>query len=522
MIPHSSIYCSLGYLISGCTSSVYKVYSLCQDDDVCTFGHYKLISFNNISITYATKDLIHVFSNNIHENDRIAIIGNNGSGKTSLLDVISQKTSPSSGYLKYTKNISTIYIPQSFQILDGYSAGESLIFQIGKAISLNPDLLILDEPTNHLDTKNIDKLNNLLSRYHGMLILATHDEKIMSQHANKIWAIENGYVNEFNGTFDAYLREKESKQSKLQNDLENLKKQKKSVHMSLMKEQERSSKSVKNGLKNKKQGKWTKMIAKEKAGQAQNSFGDKQRNLRKSREDVSTKLSELVIPETITPKFHISHNMPKNQTILHIRDGSILYDTTPILHDINISLYSTDKMALLGHNGSGKTTFLKAILQNHSVITLGQWTTPTSAQIGYIDQNYNTLLAERTVIENLVCVAPSFDDRDLRRHLNNYLFRTNEDISKKAGVLSGGEKVRLSLCLLSANVPQLLILDEPTNNLDSMTLQHLLEVLSEYPGALIIASHNLEFLSKLHINTYYQIQSNGIMALSDKPQRYSE
>ena len=143
---------------------------------------------------------------------------------------------------------------------------------------------------------------------------------------------------------------------------------------------------------------------------------------------------------------------------------------------------------------------IKAILDNESVIKSGNWHTPKVSDIGYLDQHYGTLSAEKTVLETIAELVPTWTHIEVRRHLNDFLFRKNEEVNALVRTLSGGEKARLSLAQIAAKTPKLLILDEITNNLDLETKEHVTQVLKAYPGAMIVISHEADFLEEIGIN----------------------
>jgi ATPase subunit of ABC transporter with duplicated ATPase domains len=148
-------------------------------------------------------------------------------------------------------------------------------------------------------------------------------------------------------------------------------------------------------------------------------------------------------------------------------------------------------------------TILKAILNDNKVIRSGNWY--VTKDIGYLDQDYNNLDLGKSVLENIASLAPYWNLQEIRRHLNDFLFRKNEEVNTLAKDLSGGEKVRLSLAMIAAKTPKLLLLDEITNNLDLETRQHVIEVLKEYPGSIIVISHDEDFLQEIEIKDNFVI-----------------
>ena len=153
---------------------------------------------------------------------------------------------------------------------------------------------------------------------------------------------------------------------------------------------------------------------------------------------------------------------------------------------------------------------MRAILGDSQINKTGHWVVPARINLGYLDQHYQHLSSEETVLDLMMRALPQATHAEIRVHLNDFLFRKNEEVANKVKNLSGGEKARLSLALIAANPPKLLILDEPTNNVDVETQTHLIEVLSEFPGAMLVISHDKYFLEAIHIETKYQIYQGKI------------
>ena len=154
--------------------------------------------------------------------------------------------------------------------------------------------------------------------------------------------------------------------------------------------------------------------------------------------------------------------------MVYVCDGAVRYGTNPVIDAINLSIMAKERVAILGNNGAGKSSLIKAILNHSDIITSGTWHLPRSLDIGYLDQHYANLNHADTVIESIEKLVPTWHHAEIRRHLNDFLFRKNEEVNIMVNFLSGGEKVRLSLAQIAAKTPQLLILDEITNNLTSV------------------------------------------------------
>lgn len=464
------------------------------------------IKINNISFGFSHKTCFEEFSTIIYPGTKIGIIGRNGSGKSSLLKILYGLIQDYEGDIEIPKDAIIGYVPQVIETFDSFSGGQRFNKSLTEALSNNPDILLLDEPTNHLDSSNRKSLMRLLKSYEGTLIVATHDIEFLRNNIEILWSVDNEKVDVFVGMYDDYMRERNIERSSIEKEMSHLNKQTKEAHASLMQEQKRAKHSSAKGEKSIKQKKWPTIVSNAKAGRAQETSGQKKLSIRNKREDLYEQLSNIRLPEIIVPRFSISSSDIRSGSILSIGEGSIGYSEN-ILTDIIFSLGSTERVAISGDNGSGKTTLIKAILNDSRVQKSGDWHLPNSKDIGYLDQHYNTLIPEETVLESIEKIVPDLDHAEIRRHLNDFLFRKNEEVWTLVKDLSGGEKARLSLAQIAVKTPRLLILDEITNNLDIETKNHVVEVLKQYPGAIIAISHDEEFLESIDINTKYYIKS---------------
>ncbi len=180
-----------------------------------------------------------------------------------------------------------------------------------------------------------------------------------------------------------------------------------------------------------------------------------------------------------------------------------------------LQLHGCEKIVILGNNGSGKSTLLKAILDMPEISKSGSWISPKHQDIGYIDQHYSGLNPNATAVQLIQELMPKWLHSEIRNHLNTFLLRKNEEVNLATKYLSGGEKVRLNLALIAAKPPKLLILDEITNNVDLETKEHLIQVLSQYPGSILLVCHEQKFINNLNIDNYYTIK-NGTLSQSSK------
>lgn len=464
------------------------------------------ITLTNVTLSLPHKICFESFSTIIYPSSRIGITGPNGNGKTTLLKMLVQQTEPSSGNLHIPENTIIGYIPQAIENYENLSGGEKFNKALTKALKTNPNLLLLDEPTNHLDQRNNRSLLRMLKSYQNTLIIVTHDPEVLETCIDTLWYFDQEKITIFHGNYKDFLEERNLQRATTKKELLILKKQKKEIHQTLMKEQERAKKNKIQGKKSAKNQKWPTIISKQKAQTAANTSNKKKLAIEKNREEILDKLTNLKSPETIKPKFPlISHPSPEH-TLLSIKDGRVGY-SEPLIQDINLSLLSTERIKILGDNGSGKTTFIKAILNDPKIKKSGSWHTPKPSDIGYIDQHYMTFSPSKTTFEIMQEIAPNWSKEEIRDHLNNFLFRKNEEVYSLTSTLSGGEKARLSMACIAAKTPRLLILDEITNNLDLETREHVIQSLLDYPGAMIVISHDNLFLESIEFSAAYYIHA---------------
>ena len=476
---------------------------------------HKPIQIKNLSLSFPHKTCFDDFNVQILYSSRIAIIGRNGSGKTTLLKILNGMVEPTSGDIGRTKDVVFGFVPQIIEDFDVLSGGQRLNAAMTQALSCDPNVLLLDEPTNHLDLHNRKSLMRMLQSYPGTLIVVSHDTELLRNCIDTLWHIDNGKIYVFSGNYDDYTRELRGRRASIEQELARLDRQKKDMHHALMKEQKRAAKSKARGEKSIHQRKWPTVVSNAKAGRAEETSGRKKSVIDHKKQDLTEAFSNLRLPEVIIPKFSLSSTSVGDRTILSISDGSIGYTgKEPLLQKISLLVRSRDRIAIQGDNASGKSTLIKAILDDASVIKLGNWTAPKIDDIGYLDQHYGTLSAEKTVLETIVELVPTWSHIEVRRHLNDFLFRKNEEVNSLVAQLSGGEKARLSLAQIAAKTPKLLILDEITNNLDLETRGHVIEVLKNYPGSLIVISHDADFLKEIGVDEKWMLENSKCKNIS--------
>jgi len=472
---------------------------------------HRPIQIKNLCLSFPHKICFDDFSAQIGYGNRIAIIGRNGGGKSSLLKILKGALSITSGEVKIPEEAIFGYVPQIIEDFDNQSGGQRLNKAVTQALTLNPNVLLLDEPTNHLDAHNRKSLIRMLCHYQGTLIIASHDVDLLRNCMDTFWHIDGGKIQVFCGSYEDYIYEIRQKRASIEQELARVSRLKKGLHQTLMKEQERAKKSNLRGEKSIRERKWPTIVSDEKARQAVETSGKNKKAILNEKEQLMAKLAELRLPEIIVPRFSISSHESGNHPLVFIHEGSVGYSAhRPVLKGISLTLFPQDRIVMTGRNGSGKSTLVRAILNDSKVFKDGSWQIPKYGDIGYLDQHYNTLNKDKSVFDSISDIVPGWSYISVRQYLADFLFRKEEEVNALVSILSGGEKARLCLAQIAAKTPKLLILDEITNNLDLETRMHIIEVLKTYPGALIVISHDEDFLKEILVTDIYKINETKI------------
>ena len=358
---------------------------------------HKPIQFKNICFSLPHKLCFEQLNETISYGHRIAIIGRNGSGKSTLLKILQGLIEPTDGELIIPHDINIGYVPQVIEAFDSLSGGQRFNEQFTQALATAPDILLLDEPTNHLDLKNRNSLIRMLRSYQGTLVIVTHDVELLRHTVDTIWHIDQGRIRVFSGSYDDYRHELVIQQQSIEQELSMLSRQKKDAHLSLMKEQARAKHSRTTGEKNIERRKWPTVVSGSKARRAEETSGRKKCELKNQRESVLERLSEINRPDVIIPSFSIQAG-ESGRVLVSISDGCVGFES-PILTAIHLSIMTGDRVAIMGDNGTGKSTLIRAILDDEIVIKRGAWHVVKRESIGYLDQHYATLDPQKTVLD---------------------------------------------------------------------------------------------------------------------------
>lgn len=505
-----------------------------------------LLSCSNLSKSFLEKNIIKNASFHLEENDKAAITGINGAGKTTLLKMITGELPPDDGVIAFSKNATFGYLSQQhnvdnnnsiwdelksvkenvfimrdklsqmetemkeltgdaleklmeqyttlshqYELINGYaceseingilkglgfldndfaklistlSGGQKTRVALAKILLMKPDLIILDEPTNHLDIQSIQYLESFIRAFKGCVLLVSHDRYFLDRTVNKIIEIDNCKVTVFTGNYSEYAKKRESLRIAAWNAYAN--QQQMIKHQEAVIEKLRSfnrEKSIKRA---------------------------------ESREKMLDKIEVLEKPVTFTNKMNITltpHLLSGND-VLSIKDLSKSFGEKTLFSNANIEIKRAEHVALIGNNGTGKTTLFKIINQlldaDSGIIKLG-----ANVVIGYYDQEHQLLNGENTLFEEISDAYPNLTNTQIRNTLAAFLF-TNDDVFKRVDSLSGGEKGRLCLAKLMLSECNFLILDEPTNHLDIESKEILESALNNYEGTCFYISHDRYFVNK--------------------------
>ncbi len=343
------------------------------------------------------------------------------------------------------------------------SGGQKTRVALGKLLLSKPDIILLDEPTNHLDMESIRWLENYLLGYNGSVIIVAHDRYFLDRIVTKIIEIENTHVTVFSGNYTAYADKKKI--------LRNMQ----------LKEYLNQQREIKHQQE---------VITKLKQFNREKSI-----KRAESREKMLNKLEVVDKPAEINDKMNIELNpsVISGNDVLSVSHLSKAFDDNTLFTDISFDIKRGERVALIGNNGTGKTTILK-IINDILPADSGEIKLGSKVTIGYYDQEHHVLDPDKTLFDELQDAYPDLNNTQIRNTLAAFLF-TNDDVFKYIRDLSGGERGRVSLAKLMLSNANFLILDEPTNHLDMVSKEILENALNSYTGTVLYVSHDRYFIN---------------------------
>ena len=504
-----------------------------------------ILSCSHISKAFGTNQIIQDCTFNIEDHEKAAVIGINGAGKSTLLKIIVGELSADEGHVTLSKDKTLEYLSQhqnltsdntifdevmstkqeiidmeariraleismkdktgsdlenlleqytrlnhEFELQNGYayrsevigilkglgfneedfslktntlSGGQKTRIALGKLLISKPDIILLDEPTNHLDMESIAWLENYLSSYKGSVIIVAHDRYFLDKIVSKIIEIDNGNVSVFSGNYTDYA----AKKAILRN-----------MQLKEYLNQQREIKHHEEVITKLKQFNREKSIKRA-----------------ESREKMLNKIERVDKPVELNDKMNITlePDIVSGNDVLNVNNLSKSFDNNCLFENMDFEIKRGERVALIGNNGTGKTTILKLIngitAPDAGTITLG-----TNVNIGYYDQEHNILNPDNTLFDELQNAYPDLNNTRIRNTLAAFLF-TGDDVFKLIRDLSGGERGRVSLAKLMLSNANFLILDEPTNHLDIVSKEILENALNSYTGTILYVSHDRYFIN---------------------------
>ncbi|MCE1255545.1 MAG: ATP-binding cassette domain-containing protein, partial [Anaerolineae bacterium] len=474
-----------------------------------------LISLQDVNLGFGGPLLLESVNLQIERGERVGLLGRNGMGKSTLLKMVNGDLTPDSGISARAQNLVVSYMPQEVPLglegsvediitaglsavsltaqaedeiwqrqlqidqvisrmeldanarFDSLSAGLKRRVLLGRGLVRNPDLLLLDEPTNHLDVSSIDWLEDFLLRWGGTLLFVTHDRVFLQKLSTRIVELDRGRLFDWKCSYSIFLQRKDAM---------------------LLAEQEQNAN-------------FDKKLAQEEAWIRQGIEARRTRNegrvrnlkrlraLRQERREQPGKV-----------RMQIQEERRSGRLVIEAENISYAYENgQEIISDFSTIIQRGDKVAIIGPNGSGKTTLLRLLL-DELIPQSGEIKNGTNLEIAYFDQLRAQLDENKSVLDNVGqgrdAITINGKVRNLIGYLEDFLF-SSDRVFAPITALSGGERNRLLLARLFARPANVLVMDEPTNDLDIETLELLEDLLLEYSGTLLLVSHDREFLNNL-------------------------
>ncbi|MEI7845217.1 MAG: ATP-binding cassette domain-containing protein [Chloroflexota bacterium] len=476
-----------------------------------------LISLQDVSLGFGGPKLLENINLQIERGEWVGLLGRNGMGKSTLLKLINGDIWPQSGDVARQQNLRVAYLPQEVQqglagtvsdiVTTGLgievtvashedhwqrqlqvdqviarmqldplaqfvtlSAGLKRRVLLARGLVRTPDLLLLDEPTNHLDIESIDWLENFLKRWGGTLVFVTHDRVFLQKLATRIVELDRGRLFDWNCNYPTFLQRKEAMLSA-----------EAELNVNFDKKLAQEEQWIRKGTE-----------ARRTRNEGRVRALKRLRDLRSERREHPGKV-----------RMQIQADRRSGRLVIEAENVSYAYGDQPVVQNFSTTIQRGDKVGIIGPNGSGKTTLLRLLMRELEP-QQGQVEHGTNLEVAYFDQLRAQLDESKSILENVGqggdTVTINGRNRNLIGYLEDFLF-TRDRVHAPISALSGGERNRLMLARIFARPANLLIMDEPTNDLDIESLEILEDLLLEFPGTLLLVSHDRAFLNNLVTST---------------------
>lgn len=484
-----------------------------------------ILDINNLKKYYGYELILDIEDLKIYLGDKIGLVGLNGSGKTTLLNLIAEEIKPDEGSVK--TYIEPFYIKQleddiesqadneyisKFGLIDKdeefMSGGELTRLKIAKFMTDNSKFLLADEPTSNLDFEGVNLLLEKLSNFDGCMIITSHDRDVLDRVCNKIVEIEDGKIKAYEGNYSDYKTQKELE-----------KKTQEAEYNRYISEKKRLEQAIADTKKNLSKIRTTPKRMGNSEARLHKMGGQGNRKKQDNKiKAIAKRIEKLEVKDLVREidkiKVDIKGNEIYSKIVIEGNNVSKSFGSRILFKNSSFQIYNGSKVALIGGNGSGKTTLFKMILEKSPNINISQ-----RANIGYFSQDLNILDESKSIIEN-VLESSIYTEQNARNLLARFLFR-REDVYKKVSVLSGGERVKVSLAKILLSNFNILILDEPTNYLDIYSIEAVEEALLNYDGTLLFVSHDRRLVEKVADNIMC-IENNKINTFQSTLNEYED
>lgn len=439
-----------------------------------------LLSLKDVSLAFGGPQVLDKVSLSISKGLRAALTGRNGEGKSTLFKVIAGALEPDAGEIVRAPGLKVAYVSQGVEGDGVQSGGEIRRARLEEAILAKPDVLLLDEPTNHLDVEAIDWLEGMIRRQREMAVLVvTHDRRFLKRVATKIFDLDRGELSGWECDYPTFLKRK----AELLSD--------EAVYW------ERKAKKLAQ------EEAWIRRGVKARTTRNEGRVAA----LLKLREEFAARRAQVG-----TSTMRLDTAAPGGVRVLKIENLGFAYGERPIVLHFTADVLRGERIGILGRNGAGKTTLLK-LLTGRLAPAEGTVTRGTNVELAFLDQLRGELNPELTVGENVASDRDEVIVGGVKKHVYSYLadfLFSPARVRTPVKALSGGERARLMLAKLFLKPANLLVMDEPTNDLDIETLELLEEQLLNYRGTLLLVSHDREFLDNVVTSTFV-LEGDGVV-----------